>query len=65
MKQLAFTALLLLTSLFALAQQTVESSATTLSSQAANELAKSPFSYEFVEFPIDMLAKPSRNRKTR
>ncbi len=45
------------------AQQFVESTSTTISAQATKELATGSFAYEFVEFPIDKLAKAITKKK--
>jgi hypothetical protein len=44
-------------------QPVVNSSPATPSTQAAKELANRPYSYEFVDFPIDKLAKAITKRK--
>jgi hypothetical protein len=60
---LALISFLLMVSPLTFAQEVIESNLTALSPQAANELTKKSFSYEFVEFPIDKLAKAITKRK--
>ena len=64
MKHLTHIALsLLITTSVVFSQQRVEGSPTTISTQAAKELANNSFNYEFVEFPIDQLEKAITKKK--
>jgi Metallo-peptidase family M12 len=60
---LALISFLLMVSPLTFAQEIIESNPAALSPQAASELTKKSFSYEFVEFPIDKLAKAITKRK--
>ncbi len=63
MRKLLFFVILLLVKSITYSQQIVESTNTTISPQAAKELANNSFNYEFVEFPIDKLTKAITQKK--